>query len=219
MNECQGYGSPPWQRPRGSAKSGMWGSTCGDGSQRARVRAQSRLSGSLPARSRLSSRPGQRGLAVRLPAIRRHSARDSHVSTGASAQLKRLISDFADPLGSALRGLYRPLQISNRRGSWQLPVDAQPAVRSTELSTACVGWSRSGNDMRQLFRSPAGSWGASGVSAQLRTFCSPGTCKDAGQHCVQARSAYKRAVAGSIPAAPTSCSGPRRVHRCMGAQR
>src|SRR3954447_11657221 len=63
-----------------------------------RVRAESLLSGSLPARSRLSSRPGQRGLAVPLPAIPRHSARDCHVSTGASAQLRRLISDFADPL-------------------------------------------------------------------------------------------------------------------------
>jgi hypothetical protein len=64
----------------------------------ARVQTQSLLSGSLPARSRLSSRPGQRGLAVPLPAIRRHSARNCHVSTGASAQLKRLVSDFADPL-------------------------------------------------------------------------------------------------------------------------
>src|SRR4051794_40403405 len=82
----------------------MWGSTCGDGRQRVRVRAQRLLSGSLPARSRLSSRPGQRSLAVRLPAIRRHSARDCHVSTGASAQLKRKVSDFADPLRGAPGG-------------------------------------------------------------------------------------------------------------------
>jgi hypothetical protein len=71
----------------------------------ARVQTQSLLSGSLPARSRLSSRPGQRGLAVPLPAIRRHSARNCHVSTGASAQLKRLVSDFVDPLGE-LSGLF-----------------------------------------------------------------------------------------------------------------
>src|SRR4051794_41757039 len=64
----------------------------------AQVPAQSLLSGSCLRGHCACPRPGQRGLTVPLPAIRRHSARDSHVSTGASAQLRRLISDFADPL-------------------------------------------------------------------------------------------------------------------------
>jgi hypothetical protein len=83
-----------------SAKSGMSGSTCGDVSQR--PGSGPRACSVAPCLQGHCSCPwpGQRGLTVPLPAIRRHSARDCLVSTEAFAQLRRLISDFADPLRS-----------------------------------------------------------------------------------------------------------------------
>src|SRR4051794_5858693 len=72
----------------------------GPGREPAQWLTDCKVTALLPARSAR--------LAVRLPAIRRHSARDCHVSTGASAQLKRLVSDFADPLGSPRRAAAMP---------------------------------------------------------------------------------------------------------------
>src|SRR4051812_11032752 len=70
----------------------------------------------LPARS---ARPGGP-----LPAIRRHSARNCHASTGASAQLKRLVSDFADPL-CYVRGV--TVEVSNVVGACSEAEVGEPA--------------------------------------------------------------------------------------------
>src|SRR4051794_17538048 len=88
-----------WRLRRGSAKSVSWAGPAAMAS-----RGPDRVAGPplwLPAcKVTLSPSPGQRVPAVSLPATRARWSPDRIVSPAASAQVRALGDDFADPLGA-----------------------------------------------------------------------------------------------------------------------